>query len=171
MSILKDFSLLEISLKTAVNIFYEMSCWQRGCQLVLLEKVIRRPGSMALQHAGPLMDVIASDVHCLPRGSLWSPHLSVLSEWLSDAIHVAYVTHLRIVISESGRKRRKRVPGENAERHPWGFSHIWRCLPSKSFAGAASVPPISCSPWRIGVSTYQRQNAYSTQSVRAATIY
>lgn len=55
--------------------------------------------------------------------------------------------------------------------------HLEVRLPSKSFAWCCFCrppslpPPISCSPWRIGVSTYQRQNAYSTQSVRAATIY
>lgn len=44
----KDFALVEVSLKTAVNVcfFCVMSCWQQGFQLVLLEKVIHRPSSM-----------------------------------------------------------------------------------------------------------------------------
>lgn len=104
---------------------------QKGCQLVLLEKVTQRFSSVALKQAGLLMTMIASDAHCLPHRSLWSTNLSAVFEWLSDVICIAYVTHLQIVISERRRKRSKRVPKENAEWHPWGFSHIWRCLPSK----------------------------------------
>lgn len=112
---------------------------QKGCQLVLLEKVTQRFSGVALKQAGLLMTMIASDAHCLPHRSLWSTNLSAVFEWLSDVICIAYVTHLQIVISERRRKRSKRVPKENAEWHPWGFSHIWRCLPSKSFASTASV--------------------------------
>lgn len=81
------------------------------CQRVFLEKVILRPGSVALQPAGALMTMIVPDLRCIPRFSLSSSDLSILPEWLSDVIHGAYVTHLQIVISEGERKRCKRVPG------------------------------------------------------------
>ena len=47
---------------------------------------------------------------CLNIAANAFKNLSVLLERLSDAICIAYVTHLQIVISEKRRKRSERVP-------------------------------------------------------------
>lgn len=82
-------------------------------------------------------------MHRSPHHSLLPSNLSVLCERLSDVIYVAYVTHLQIVISESERKRCKRVP-VRMQSDVRGASPTsgGACHPSH-FAGAASVPPRS----------------------------
>lgn len=74
MSTLKDFSLVEVSLKAAVTLCV------RVCVMSRCQRVIGKGHPQARRQAGTLMTMIVSDLRCVPRVSLSSSTLSILPE-------------------------------------------------------------------------------------------